>query len=75
MHLCFYWFENLEKPTSYSMDNLRDYFTISKDNAHDALQDCRDTSAILIKFLKLHRRIAAKTKFEGSFKEIENDEG
>ena len=36
----------------------------AKQNAHDALQDVKDTANILIKFLKFQRNISQKTKFE-----------
>tara|TARA_B100001778_G_C18537599_1_gene606683 strand:- start:294 stop:989 length:696 start_codon:yes stop_codon:yes gene_type:complete len=67
MNMIFYWFENDDSLKSYSMDNLRDYLGISKEGAHDALKDVRDTAEVLIRFMRLHRSIAAKVKFKGSF--------
>jgi DNA polymerase III epsilon subunit-like protein len=64
----FPWFENNGDVTSYSMDNMRDYFGMSKDNAHDALQDVKDCAHLLIRFMKLHRATAEKVKFKGAFK-------
>lgn len=61
------WFENNQDVKGYSMDYLRDYFGISKDNSHDALQDVKDTANILIKFLRLQRNLLKKIKFEKSF--------
>jgi DNA polymerase III epsilon subunit-like protein len=55
---------------SLSMDFLREYMGFpeeSKQNAHDALQDVKDTANILIKFLKFQRNISQKTKFEKAF--------
>ena len=52
------------------MDYMRDYFGMdqtSKDNAHDALQDVKDTANLMIKFLKLQRNLLKKVKFEKSF--------
>ena len=49
------------------MDYLRDYFGMETDNAHDALQDVKDTANILIKFLKLQRSLLKKVKFEKTF--------
>jgi len=70
MDFTFYWFENLQdSPRNSKMDTLREYFGMSSDNAHDALQDVKDTAAILIKFLRLHRSIAGNVKFEGCFNE------
>ena len=64
----FAWFENNKDVTSYSMDNMRDYFGMSKDGAHDALQDIRDCSEIIIRFMSLFRRTAAKVQFKDAFK-------
>jgi hypothetical protein len=41
---------------------------ISKDGAHDAIKDVKDTAEILIRFMKLHRNLSEKIKFRGSFK-------
>ena len=61
------WFENNADVKGYSMDYMRDYFGLSKDNAHDALQDVKDTANILIKFLKMQRNLSGKIKFEKAF--------
>ena len=70
MQHIFCWFENNQDVKGYGMDYLRDYFGMngdSKENAHDALQDVKDTANILIKFLKLQRSLLKKIKFEKSF--------
>jgi DNA polymerase III epsilon subunit-like protein len=61
------WFENNADVKGYSMDYLRDYFGMSSDNAHDALQDVKDTANILIRFLKMQRNLSKKIKFEKAF--------
>jgi DNA polymerase III epsilon subunit-like protein len=61
------WFENNAEVKGYSMEYMRDYFGLSKDNAHDALQDVKDTANILIKFLKMQRNLSGKIKFEKAF--------
>jgi DNA polymerase III epsilon subunit-like protein len=66
MNLVFYWFENSDLK-SYSLDNMREHLGISKDGAHDALKDVHDCAAILIRFLRLHRKLGSKIKFKGSF--------
>lgn len=66
MNLVFYWFES-SNLKSYSLDTVRDYLGISKDGAHDALKDVQDCAKILIRFLRLHRRLAEKVNFKGSF--------
>ena len=61
------WFENNADVKGYSMDYMRDYFGMPSDNAHDALQDVKDTANILIKFLKMQRNLSKKIKFEKAF--------
>jgi DNA polymerase III epsilon subunit-like protein len=70
MNLIFYWFEASKDLKSYSLDNLRDYLGISKEGAHDALKDVKDSAEIMIRFLKLHRKLGAKVKFRNSFNTI-----
>lgn len=67
MNVLFYWFEYNNDLKNYTLDNLRDYLGISKDGAHDALKDVKDTANIMIRFLKLHRSLGSKVKFKGSF--------
>lgn len=65
-----YWSENLKQPSKLGMDYLRKYMgfpQISKDMAHDALQDVRDTAAILVKLLGLERHLGPRVKFENCF--------
>jgi DNA polymerase III epsilon subunit-like protein len=63
----FAWFENNNELDNYKMDTLRDYFGLSKEGAHDAYQDVKDTWAIISKFLKLHRTLAKRVTFKGAF--------
>jgi DNA polymerase III epsilon subunit-like protein len=67
MNMIFYWFENSNDLKNYTLDALRDYFGISKEGAHDALKDVKDSADILIRFLRLHRNLSKKIKFQGSF--------
>lgn len=67
MNLAYYWFKDIDDLKSLSLDNIRDYLGISKDNAHDALKDVTDCADILIRFLKLHKRLSEKIKFKDSF--------
>ena len=67
MNLIFYWFENSNELKSYTLDSLRDYFGISKQGAHDALKDVKDTAEIIVRFLKLHRSLSQKIKFKDAF--------
>lgn len=69
MNLVFYWFENNNDIKSYSLDNMREYLGINKEGAHDAIKDVKDSANMLIRFLKLHRNLAKKIKFKGSFNE------
>jgi exonuclease I len=61
------WMENNADVKSLSMDSMRDLFGMSKENAHDALQDVKDTANLMIGFMKLYRRMAPKVKFEKAF--------
>lgn len=67
MNVMFLWFENNQDLTSYTLDNVRDYFGIPKEGAHDAIKDVKDTAEILIRFMKLHRRLSHKILFKDSF--------
>lgn len=67
MNVIFYWFEGNNELKNYTLDNLRDYLGISKDGAHDALKDVKDTAQIMIRFLRLHRNLGKKVKFKDSF--------
>lgn len=68
MNVVFYWFEGNDELKNYTLDNLRDYLGISKEGAHDALKDVKDTAQIMIRFLRLHRNLSSKIKFKESFK-------
>lgn len=67
INLVYYWFNHNSDLKSYSLDTVRDYLGISKDGAHDAIKDVKDTAQILIRFLKLHRNLAEKIQFRGAF--------
>lgn len=61
------WMENMPDMDSITMDSMRDFLGMSKENAHDALQDCIDGANVLIRFLKLYRKMLPKIKFAGAF--------
>ena len=67
MNLVFYWFEDNKDVKSYSLDNMRDYLGLSKEGAHDALKDVEDCAKMVIRFLRLHRNLAAKITFKDAF--------
>jgi len=66
--LSFLFFENLEDPKRYSMDELRSYLGMSSKGAHSANQDVLDTANLIIRFMRLSRRVAEKTTFKNAFK-------
>lgn len=68
MNIAWLWFESVPDIKSLTLDSLRDYLGIDKTGAHDALKDVRDCADILVRFLRLHRSLAAKIKFRDSFK-------
>lgn len=63
----FMWTEGDPTIKSISMDATRERMGISKENAHDALQDVKDTANILIKFMKTHRTVYRNLKIEKAF--------
>jgi DNA polymerase III epsilon subunit-like protein len=65
--ISFMWFENSNELDSYSMRAIRPYFGISEDGAHTAMKDVDDTYKLITRFMRLHRKIAEKTTFRGSF--------
>ncbi len=70
MSLMFYWFEASNELSSYSLDNVRKYFGIDSEGAHDALKDVKDCAEILVRFMKLHRNLSNKVKFKNSFVKV-----
>jgi DNA polymerase III alpha subunit (gram-positive type) len=64
----FQWFENEPEPANMKMDTVRDYFGMSKEGAHDALVDVRQTGELVMRFLNVHRAIQKRQiiKFKGS---------
>ena len=63
----FMWTEGDPNVKSISMDSLRERMGLSKDNAHDALQDVKDTANIMIKLMKTHRAVYKNLKFDKAF--------
>lgn len=63
----FMWTENNPDIKSISMDSMREVMELSGDNAHDALQDVKDTANILIKLMKTYRAVSTKIKLEKAF--------
>jgi len=69
MDLMFYWFENLDEPSSFRLDTMRKFFGIQAAQAHEAYSDTVDTAKLLVQFLRFHRRQAKVDKFKGAFKD------
>jgi DNA polymerase III epsilon subunit-like protein len=67
MNLVFYWFENNTDLKNFTLDTVRDYFGLSKEGAHDALKDVKDTAQLIIRFMKLHRTLSQKIQFRNAF--------
>jgi exonuclease I len=70
MNLLYYWFAYIDDIKSLSLDSVREYMSISSDNAHDALKDVKDCANILLRFLKLHKNLSTKIKFRDAFNDI-----
>ena len=63
----FMWTEGDPSIKSISMDSLRDRMGLSKETAHDALQDVKDTANIMIKFMKTHRAVYRNLTIDKAF--------
>ena len=63
----FMWTEGDPAVKSISMDSLRDRMGLSKEIAHDALQDVKDTANIMIKFMKTHRSVYRNLTIDKAF--------
>jgi DNA polymerase III epsilon subunit-like protein len=63
----FAWTESDPTIKSISMDSLRERMGLSKENAHDALQDVKDSANIFIKLLKTHRSVYQNITFDKAF--------
>jgi DNA polymerase III epsilon subunit-like protein len=61
------WTEGDPSIKSISLDSIRDIMGLSKENAHDALQDVRDTANVFIKLQKSRRAVYKNMKFEKAF--------
>jgi DNA polymerase III epsilon subunit-like protein len=61
------WTEGDPSVKSRSLDALRERMGLSSENAHDALQDVKDTANIMIKFMKTHRAVYRNLKIDKAF--------
>jgi len=61
------WTEGDPSIKSRSMDSIRERMGMSTENAHDALQDVKDTANLMIKFMKTHRAVYRNLKLEKAF--------
>jgi DNA polymerase III epsilon subunit-like protein len=61
------WTEGDPNIRSRSMDSIRELMGMSSENAHDALQDVKDTGNLMIKFMKTHRAVYRNLKLEKAF--------
>lgn len=63
----FLWTEGDPAVKSISMDSLRERMGLSSENAHDALQDVKDTANIFVKLQKSRRLVYQNMKFDKAF--------
>lgn len=63
----FAWTEGDPTVKSISMDALRERMGLSSENAHDALQDVKDSANIFIKLMKTHRAVYQNMNFDKAF--------
>lgn len=63
------WFENSKEPTNYKFDTFREHFGLTKEGAHNAIVDVKQTADVFIRFMQYQRKHAAKAKyFKDAFK-------
>lgn len=62
----FAWHNHDDDLPKYAMDTVREYYGLSKEGAHGALVDVRQTGAMLARFYKFYRRMATKVKADGT---------
>ena len=67
MHDMFLWTEGDPNIRSISMDANRERHNMSKENAHDALQDVKDTANLFIAYQKTRRNVYRNLKIEKTF--------
>jgi len=65
MDIVYFWFSGRNEPASLSFDSLRAYFGMDNAKAHSALYDVKQGTELLVRFIKLTRKLADKTKFKG----------
>lgn len=62
----FWWFESTDELPGYGLDAVRDYFGMTREKGHTALQDARQTGELLMRFLRLHRELRSRRAADGS---------
>lgn len=65
MNLLFGWFDFNNEMPNQKFDQYREYFGMSKENAHEGYQDVKDEAAVLAAFMRFQRKIAGETNFKG----------
>lgn len=70
LHIVSLWLSPLDEVKSFSMDNVRDYFGLSRDGGHEALKDVEDEAKLLLKFLGLHNQLSQKITFKNVFANV-----
>jgi DNA polymerase III epsilon subunit-like protein len=68
MKVMWLWTENNDDIKSLSMDSIRTWLGMSKENAHNAIQDVKDGATLLTQVLSLTRHFGTKTRFTEGLK-------
>lgn len=67
----FPWMEGSPEVSSLSLDNMREHFGLSKEKAHSAVEDVRQTAMLICRFMRFHREIAkSKNWFKDAFSTV-----
>lgn len=53
----FFWFENSDDIQNYKLDTLREFFGFSKEGAHNAVTDVKQTAQLIARFMKFQRKL------------------
>ena len=59
----FMWFSNCAEPSKLKLTSLLEYLGMSTTGSHDALIDVKNTANLVCKFLRLHRELASRVKW------------
>lgn len=66
-HDLYRWFGHCDELPNMKMDTIRKYMGMSTENAHHAMKDVKQESALVIKYLELYRNLFGRISFKDCF--------